>query len=52
MAKELMWMAITSILATFDIHSAMDEHGQPLKPNVDYGPIGNLKCGFFACLES
>ncbi|KAJ3964513.1 cytochrome P450 [Lentinula raphanica] len=42
MAKELMWMAITSILATFDIHSAVDEHGVPLKPNVDYGPIGNL----------
>ncbi|KAJ3877380.1 cytochrome P450 [Lentinula edodes] len=42
MAKELMWMAITSILATFDIHSAIGEHGQPLKPNVDYGPIGNL----------
>lgn len=44
MAKELMWMAITSILATFDIHSPVDQNGVPLKPDVEYGPIGNLKC--------
>lgn len=43
MAKELMWIAITSILATFDIHSPVDKDGVPLKPTVDYGPIGNLK---------
>ncbi|KIK56499.1 hypothetical protein GYMLUDRAFT_263609 [Collybiopsis luxurians FD-317 M1] len=42
MARELMWMTIASILATFDIHSPVDEHGVPLKTIVEYGPIGNL----------
>ncbi|KAJ4471562.1 cytochrome P450 [Lentinula aciculospora] len=52
MAKEFMWMAITSILATLDIHSAVGEDGVPLKPNVDYLPRGNInipppfKCSF------
>ncbi|KAF5391128.1 hypothetical protein D9757_003045 [Collybiopsis confluens] len=51
MAKELMWISVVSILATFDIYLPMDEHGTPLEPTVDYGPIGNLNYPpFFNCV--
>lgn len=43
MAKELMWIAITSILTTFDIRAPIDKNGVPLDQDVEYGPIGNLK---------
>lgn len=36
-------MAVTSILTTFDINSAVDKNGARLSNTVDYGPIGNLK---------
>ncbi|KAJ7218143.1 cytochrome P450 [Mycena pura] len=44
MAKELIWMAVTSLLSTFDIHSPKDKNGVSLKAGeVEYGPTGNLK---------
>lgn len=36
MAYESLWIAIASIVATFDITKAVDEHGQAIEPSEDY----------------
>ncbi|KAJ7046052.1 cytochrome P450 [Mycena alexandri] len=36
MASASLWVAITSILATFDITKAVDEHGQEIEPSYEF----------------
>jgi cytochrome P450 len=40
LAYESLWVAIASVLAVFDIHSAKDEHGNPIIPSGEY--FGNF----------
>ncbi|KLO13427.1 cytochrome P450 [Schizopora paradoxa] len=48
-AEQLIFIAIASILAAFNIEAAVDENGKPIPPNEDYHPsfvrsLGPSKC--------
>jgi hypothetical protein len=36
MATASLWIAVASILATFDIRKAVDEKGLPIEPSYEY----------------
>lgn len=49
MARETVWLAIASILATFDICKAVDENGREIEPIDDNMPgivasVGHNPC--------
>ncbi|KAF8900234.1 cytochrome P450 [Gymnopilus junonius] len=36
MASSILWLTVATVLTTFDITNAVDEHGQPIQPSVKY----------------
>jgi hypothetical protein len=49
MAFSAVWMAVASLLATFDIEKALDKDGNVIEPSPEY-LSGILMCAIFSLL--
>ena len=49
MALSAVWIAVASLLATFDIEKAMDENGNVIEPTHEY-TSGLVTCAVFYLL--
>ncbi|KAJ8516458.1 hypothetical protein ONZ45_g6243 [Pleurotus djamor] len=49
MAMESLWLAIASVLYTFDIQKLTDDGGKPITPEIEYEPLFIRKVHPFQC---